>query len=46
MRNKVSKLLRKFAQETDAPLKMVKKEYNNLPKNKRFIYKQNIKNLI
>lgn len=47
MNAKVSKLLKKFSQEAESlPLKLIKKEYNNMPKNKRANYKENLKRLI
>lgn len=46
MNAKTAKLLNKYAKSENLKPREVRKEYQNLPKNKRFVFKQNVKSLI
>ena len=46
MNQKTAKLINKYAKSEEKSPRVARKEYQKLPKNKRFAFKQNVKQLL
>ena len=46
MNSKTAKLINKYANQEEQSPRTARKEYQKLPKNKRFTFKQNMKQLL